>query len=320
VTRKLLIFGNGIGMALDSHHFSLPRALKSVWDADGILTPEQKELICRCIGHDGAPNGEDELDDLHLAVTSCETLKNIGNGEVHWLSEDGKSFPEMTARYIHKVATDLHNYKGELPTEFVNQLVGFVKDTTSHVATLNYDKLLYISFIENDICNGYDGYLVDGMTVNKGFAEENLERRVGRDFGYYLHLHGSPLFIEREEKITKLKRDELTMECDVVGRHIVLTHVKHKPEVIAASNVLSAYWNFLRFAISEVEEVVLFGYSGQDKHLNQLIRPYVKHIPVKVVEWAGAGDFKDRQDYWKDEFGANTQVFHLDNILDFRDW
>lgn len=320
MARKLLIFGNGLGMALDHQHFSLARALESVWDADGVLTPEQKELICRCTDHDGAPEGEHELDLLHLAVTSCETLEKIGGGRVHWLSEEGQRFPVMTARYIHKVATDLHNYEGELPAEFVSQLVEFVKETKSHVATLNYDKLLYSSFIDNDIFNGYGGYLVDGMTVNQGFAEENLERLYDRDFGYYLHLHGSPLFINNGSKITKLSRDKLTLDSDVIGRHVVLTHVKHKPKVIAASDALSAYWNYLRFAISEVNEVVLFGYSGLDKQLNHLIRPYVKHISVKIVEWSGAGDYRERELYWRDEFGNNTRLIQLDNVLEFGDW
>lgn len=318
--RKLLIFGNGLGMALDPQHFSLTRALESVWEIDELLTPEQKQLICRCVNHDGAPEGEHELDLLHLAVTSCESLGKIGGGRVHWLSEEGQKFPVMTARYIHKVATDLHNYDGELPAGFVSPLVDFVKDTKSHVATLNYDKLLYSSLIDNDIFNGYGGYLVDGMTVNQGFSEDNLERLYDRDFGYYLHLHGSPLFVNNGNKITKLSRDKLTINSDFIGRHIVLTHVEHKPKVIAASEALSAYWNYLRFAISEIDEVVLFGYSGLDKHLNYLIRPYTKHILVKVVEWSGTGEFGQRQRYWKNELGEKTKLIHLDNVLEFTDW
>lgn len=318
--RKLLIFGNGLGMAVDHQHFSLARALNSVWERRGGLTTQQKELISRCIDHDGAPEGEHELDLLHVAVTSCETLEKIGGGRVHWLSDEGQQFPVMTARYIHKVATDLHNFDGELPSGFVESLVKFVKKTKSHVATLNYDKLLYNAFIDNDIFNGYSGYLVDGMTVNQGFDEDNLERLYGRDFGYYLHLHGSPLFINKDGRIKKLSRDQLDIDTDRIGRHIVLTHVKHKPKVIAASEALSAYWNYLRFSISEVAEVILIGYSGLDVHLNSLLRPYLKNIRVRVIEWEGAGEQRDRRKYWKNELGKPVDLIRLRDITEFRDW
>ena len=42
-------------------------------------------------------------------------------------------------------------------------VIDFIKNTKSHVATLNYDKLLYDEFIKEEICKGYSGYLVDGF-------------------------------------------------------------------------------------------------------------------------------------------------------------
>ncbi|HEX5055390.1 MAG TPA: hypothetical protein VFX02_02725, partial [Gammaproteobacteria bacterium] len=239
--RKLIIFGNGLGMALNPNHFSLTNALNTIWNLDWILSGEQKELICRCTGGRAAPVGENELDVLHLAVTSCEILRSMGGGRVHWLTPEGLQFPPMVARYIHKVATHLHNYEGQLPEDFIRPLVQFVKDTKSHVATLNYDKLLYTPFIDNDVFSALyrDTFLVDGM-LDQGFQTQHLARQFGNDFGYYLHLHGSPLFIDNGDVIQKLPRDQLTLNTDRVGRHIVLTHVKHKPEIIASSYVLSA--------------------------------------------------------------------------------
>lgn len=139
--RKLIIVGNGLGMALDQAHFSLDVALADIWNREGFLSPEQKGLIERCLGRQGAPNGEHELDQLHRAVTYCKALNQIGVGHEHWLTEDGQNFPDITAQYIHKVATKLHNYGGVLPPDFEASLITFVKDTKSHVATLNYDKL-----------------------------------------------------------------------------------------------------------------------------------------------------------------------------------
>lgn len=319
MVRKLIVFGNGLGMALDPVHFSLQTALEDIWNKDGFLTLEQRKLIERCLGRAGAPQGEHELDTLHQAVTYCKALNRIGGGDVHWLTEDGVNFPEITAKYIHKVATKLHNYNGDLPQEFEDSLVRFIKDTQSHVATLNYDKLLYNSFIDNDIFNGYNGYLVDGM-VGAGFSADTLGRKFARRYGYYLHLHGSPLFVNHGQVITKLSRHQLTVDVDEASEHIVLTHVKHKPSVIAASHALSTYWEYLQFALSESDEVILFGYSGLDKHLNLLLRPYLNTKRIRVVEWSGAGQQDERETYWEAILGHVNEVVRLDKITDFTHW
>ncbi|MDF4456088.1 hypothetical protein P3437_15395 [Vibrio parahaemolyticus] len=319
MAKKLIIFGNGLGMALDPAHFSLTAALEEIWNKENFLTLDQQQLIERCLGRAGAPEGEHELDTLHQAVTYCKALNRIGEGDVHWLTEDGQGFPEITARYIHKVATKLHNYDGDLPKQFEDNLVDFIKETRSHVATLNYDKLLYNSFIDNDIFNGYNGYLVDGM-LDRGFSSDALERKFGRRYGYYLHLHGSPLFVNRNQETSKLSRHQLTVERDEASEHIVLTHVKHKPSVIAASHVLSTYWDYLQFALSEAEEITLFGYSGLDKHLNLLLRPYLTAKPIRVVEWDGAGQQDERDIYWRTTLGHTAEVVRLENITDFTQW
>jgi hypothetical protein len=322
---KLIIVGNGLGMALDPEHFSLDTALADIWAKEGFLSPEQKNLIGRCLGRDGAPKGEHELDQLHLAVTYCKALNQIGvKRQDHWLTTDAQNFPTITAQYIHKVATKLYNYNGKLPPDFEVSLVDFVKKTKSHVATLNYDKLLYNSFINNGVFSGtyQSTCLVDGM-INAGFSSGAMERRYANNYGYYLHLHGSPLFVNRDENVQKLHRDKLTLETSEASEHIVLTHVEHKPSVIAASRVLSTYWDYLRFALSEVEEVILFGYSGRDTHLNNLLRPYCVLKQLRVVEWSGAGDAatRDRDNYWKDKLALENvkkmKVIRLDNITDF---
>lgn len=319
MARKLIVFGNGLGMALDSAHFSLDKALAEVWNRPNFLTEVHKQLVERCLQRPGPPAGEHELDTLHQAVTYCKALSEIGEGNVHWLTEDGKSFPEITATYFHKVATRLHNYDEGLPKRFEESLVNFVRETRTHIATLNYDKLLYNSFIDNDIFGGYDGFLVDGM-LGHGFYPTALERKYGRTFGYYLHLHGSPLFINRDERILKLSRSQLSVERDESSEHIVLTHIKRKPSVIAASEVLSTYWDYLQFALFEAEEIILFGYSGQDTHLNALMRPYLTTKPLRVIEWSGAGEQNVRENHWQTLLGHKVDVIRLNNITDFIDW
>ena len=326
--RKLIIFGNGLGMALDASHFSLDAALRDIWNRPNFLTVDHKELIERCLGRTGAPQGEYELDPLHQAVSHCKALNQIGQGTAHWLTPDGQTFPEITAKYLHKVATKLHNYDAQLlPSPFQEKLIEFIQRTRSHVATLNYDKLLYNSFIDNNVVSGYDGCLVDGM-LSGGFSSDALERLYGKTFGYYLHLHGSPLFVNRGGSVVKLNRSQLTLERDEASQHIVLTHVSHKPSVIAASYVLSTYWEYLQLALSEAEEIILFGYSGDDSHLNYLLRRYLSTTPIHIIEWdrSRGQDQAESDGYWSDKLVQPHQtsrgitVTRLSNITTFVSW
>lgn len=324
--RKTLIFGNGLGMALDPRHFSLTNAMADVW-ADPVALPDvQKQLISQCVGGNGAiPEREDQLDPLHLVISACKTLASINMSQrmdVHWLSQEGQQFPVAVSNYIHKVATRLHLYGGELPPAFLAPLIDFVRTTKSHVATLNYDKLLYGAFLDANLMAGYfDTTLVDGM-VGGGFSSEALERRYGNNYGYYLHLHGSPLFFDHHGLARKRERHELNPFSPEGSDHIVLTHVRHKRSVIGASMVLSAYWNYLNFCLNESEEIIVFGYSGDDLHLNDVIAAYAQSRRVVVVEWSGSGATEQqRRWFWTQKLKTNNlQHWYLPNILAFNQW
>lgn len=183
------------------------------------------------------------MDRLHLAAVSCNFLKEIPrlDQEVNWLSHNGYTFSEVTQKYIYVVATYLGNNSFSLPIQFKTKLLEFIKTTNSHITTLNYDKLLYKSFIRNDITTeGYQGHLVDGI-YRRGFNENNLERYRNNDFGYYLHLYGSPLFYENEDIIFKHRHNNLDINSCYPSKHIVLTHIKHKLSVISSSRIPSTY-------------------------------------------------------------------------------
>jgi hypothetical protein len=323
MARKTLVFGNGLGMALDPVHFSLARALGDVWDHPRHLPRDQKRMVGRCVENNGvAPHGEDQLDTLHVVVAACNMLNKIGDDDVHWLTADGQDFPKAVAKYIHRVASDLHLYDGELPNRFLQPLFDFIRETKSNIATLNYDRLLYGALIDEGLmAGGYRGYLVDGM-VDAGFSEDRLRRRWGNDFGYYLHLHGSPLFYDDRHGVAhKMTRDILTMSSNTISNHIVLTHVSHKRSVIGASEVLSTYWDYLQDCCHEAREIIVFGYSGFDNHLNDVLAAHARTAGVRVIEWRGAGSRQDRERYW--EKILRTEHFDLirkRNILDFTDW
>ncbi|HHG4819718.1 hypothetical protein [Pseudomonas aeruginosa] len=310
-------------MATDPRHFSLRNALADIWLDPGVLSLAHKQLICRCTNRQmgDAPVGEHELEVLHQAVSACSMLNDIGGGAIHWLSEDGARFPGAISRYLHQVAIRLHNYNGNVNNAFLDSLVDFVRLTRSHVATLNYDRLLYSSFIERGVLAGYDGELIDGI-ARGGFHEDRLERLHGRDFGYYLHLHGSPLFMGRGRDVRKLQRHELYQGMEEYGEHLVLNHVKHKVTTISRSYLLSSYWDYLPLCLSEAREIILFGYSGEDLHLNTVLARFARAKPVRVVEWDGTGDFAERQLFWQHALGRQNApaLVQFHNVTNFRDW
>jgi hypothetical protein len=316
--RKTVIFGNGLGMALDSAYFSLDRALGHVWDG-AVLDDPAKNLICQCLRGEDAdrPHGEAELDILHYALSACDFLNAVGGGEFHWLSAEGQNFPVAVRRLFYETAVQFHQYEGALPAPFCDSLSHFLRTTRSHIATLNYDNLIYQPLIERGVLAGYDGALVDGFHRD-GFGVEHMERWFGNNFGYYMHLHGSPLFVNRGRAIVKIRQRELVPETDTVSSHIVLSHVRHKPIIIGASPLLTAYWQYLLQAIGESTEVIMVGYSGLDNHLNDVLRRSAAGVAIRVVEWVGAG--QDREAFWTQQLGRAVTVVPQESILDFAEW
>jgi hypothetical protein len=319
--RKTLIFGNGLGMALDPHFFTLDHAIGEVWGNGDLLDEACKELVCHCLppGNSDRPHGEHDLDILQLALSASDFLAGLGGGQFHWLTDEGQRFPNAIRKFFYQTALRFHLRDCTLPDAFLNDLSEYIQATRSHIATLNYDNLLYQPLIERQVLRGYNGPLVDGF-YNDGFKADNFERKYGRTFGYYLHLHGSPLFVNRGESVLKLKRAKLDLEADTISSHIVLTHVDHKLAVISASELLIAYWQRLLFSLSESEEIILFGYSGGDEHLNSLLKSSSPDKSVRVVEWNGAGSHGDRMEFWTASLSRDVTLVRLDNILNFNSW
>lgn len=334
--RKTLIFGNGLGMALDAQFFQLDRSIRQVWADPDVLSGQEKDLIHRCLASvdKAVPVSEDDLEHLQLALDACITLQSLPRGAEGWLTDQAAGFPTAVRNFLHAVAHGFLSDGYALPADFVRPLVDFIQATKSHVATLNYDCLLYQAMLDGGVLQPTYAKtkLVDGMQDVAGFRSENLERKWGNDFGYYLHLHGSPLYVEDEEsdpsKIYKLQRTSVQQKMSGAGRHIVLTHFKHKPSVIDRSAVLKAYWDTLAEAIQESCEVLLVGCSGLDEHLNRLIKSAAQ-TRIRVVEWSGPDDAPrpriGQEDFWRQRLirtgsPRDLQLIQLPNILTFTDW
>ena len=321
MARSLLIFGNGLGMALNSDYFRLACGLNAAWNATNTFTPEHKRLVASAIpgvSDEQYPESEEQLDRLQMALVASNFLRAFETKDVRWLTDTSRELPTAFRRFVHAVAVYFHESGLHLPLAFMEPLADYIGKTRSHIAVLNYDNLLYDGLKSFNLLRGYQGALIDGFWRSTGFQTSNLERHAGRDsLGWYLHLHGSPLFVGND-KMMGTARDFLDPTAE---SHIVLTHVHHKPSIIDSSHILSEYWRRLNQALDEAEHVILFGYSGEDLHLNEKIISAATGKRVFIVEWAGTGDRAARYHYWATRLkGMRLELNALGNILDFTEW
>lgn len=320
MVRSAIIFGNGLGMAVDSQYFQLAEGLSSAWNATDTFTSDHKRLIaCAIPGVDDVnfPQQEDQLDKMQMALVALNFLKSLEKNNVEWLSGNSRELPTAFRRFVHAVGMYFHASNHALPLNFVDSLSTYLSQTKSHVGVLNYDNLLYDALTGTNLLAGFTkGSLIDGFTAH-GFSPTNLERFYPSRLGWYMHLHGSPLFIGNKKVMGQARAFlEATDEC-----HIVLTHVRHKPSIISSSPILSEYWERLSIALDEAGCVILFGYAGDDVHLNDRIKISAAGKNIHVIEWQGADNQPNRETYWQSRFPAFKIILHRQgNILDFRDW
>ena len=309
-------------MALDPEYFKLGAGLKSVWDTTELFTEAHKKLIQSALPNttdEVYPKSEDELGDLQEAIFASEILQTYEHAGVEWLNQDSRELATAFKKYVHEVGIYFQKSEKKLPEIFTDHLSEFIKDTKSHVGVLNYDNLLYESLIQSKVLSGLDGTLIDGFFGGK-FSPKNLKRHDDKRhrLGWFLNLHGSPLFIDER----KLSSSYIHFLNPNERCHIVLTHVNQKRFLIAASSILSQYWLRLENALKESKRIILFGYSGEDIHLNEIISKYSLENKVFVIEWSGSGSHFERWTYWSSslECPGNVEVIQMDNILDFREW
>nr|DAP68891.1 MAG TPA: protein of unknown function (DUF4917) [Caudoviricetes sp.] len=321
MSRALIIVGNGLGMALDSNYFHLEAALHHAWNNTARFSVEHKRLVMSSLaGTSNAdfPRSEDQLEKLQLAIIASDFLRKFESAVVRWLHDHARDLPGAFKAYIHEVAMYFHNYGGELPDAFCDPLAEFLRASNSHLAVLNYDDLLYNALIQREVLAGYNGALVDGFYRAGGFKAGNLDRLYGSRFGWYMHLHGSPLFIDNQKVMGAAERGAIS-PSDLT--HIVLTHVNHKRAIIESSPILIEYWRRLGLALAESEQVFLFGYSGEDNHLNEGICQRAGDRRINIIEWSGAGPSFARRIFWTRKLpNCNIKIIPFDNILDFNGW
>lgn len=180
--RTVIVVGNGLGMAVDATYFNLEAGLRAGWNSSKQLCEEHKALIKELLppGKEH-PTQEEDLEALQLALFAVETLQGVASRNVGgWLNGEAAKMPQAFKRYIHEVGMYFHKYDLDTTTQkaqfdwFIEKLAVFLKDTKSHIATLNYDNLLYDSLIREGVLDG-SKYLVDGYVPQ--FDSSVLDKR-----------------------------------------------------------------------------------------------------------------------------------------------
>ncbi len=319
MSRCTFIFGNGLGRSIDNDYFQLSSGLSHVWNDREGFTQAQKDLVISAIEGLNAeeyPQSEEQLDKLQVAIVAAGFLRSFETEEVHWLNDHSRDLPVAFRKFIHEVACYFHGSGKELPREFIDPLAQFVRETASHIGVLNYDNLLYDGFVKEGILNGYRDVLNDGFRA-AGFNPDFMNRhRISRQ-AWYMHLHGSPLYIGNK-KLMGGARADLSPSSN---SHIVLTHVRHKPLIISSSNILSEYWQRLGKALGESTRSILVGYSGYDEHLNQLIQSRLRGKKIRIVERTDQETLESRERFWRSRFTkCDVRVTRVENILEFAAW
>ena len=331
MVESLFIFGNGLGRSISNEYFDLSRALEHAWHANDHLTDEQKKLIVACLPQEvieqggEAPQREEQLEELQQILSACDTILRIekqlveDGGEARWLTENGQKFPTAIRKYIHHAACYFLNHNEHLNKKFADSLRSHIETRGAHIATLNYDDLLYEAFVDTPVFRKH--LLRDGF-LRGDFAFDWAEKKYNaKDEGWFLHLHGSPLFVDKNNNPKKVTRANLRGKHGSSSIHLVLTSVKFKRAIIQNSTILKSYWEKMRTIIPTSSNIILLGYGGEDIHLNELLRLMAPNGSIRVVEYKGENDQAKRETYWQENLGElNVEVTLLDNIQDFRDW
>ena len=352
MTESLFIFGNGLGRSIDNDAYQLNTAMQAVWDkGDNGLSDMQKEIILKALALEGddigvGPQEESQIKTIQEVIFACELLQKIEDVRLPFatdetrntlaaLTKEARELPDALRTYVRQVASQFVDTDNHLTGDFCTPLFDFVYDANNiaHIATTNYDELLYTAYGQQE--GRDDKYkLIDGFhnTVEKELVFDPVKSQENyingrRRRGWYLHLHGSPLYVDNGSQVRKLRLSDFRVADYTCPGHIVLTHHAFKRRIIEESHILNAYWNIFCEKLFKSTNIILFGMSGDDVHINKAIRDYAREDAIiRIVDWTGESDNErdKKEDLWKGKLGENRfkteNLILLPNVQDFTDW
>ncbi|MEG3660532.1 hypothetical protein [Celeribacter halophilus] len=212
MSRKLIVVGNGLGMAIAPKQFGLKPVMQRVW-REGLEEDERKLLAkhFRDIDEDNGPSEERHLMVAQVAVIMPEMVEETPSSHAkslkRWFTapEELDEIKEALNNYCYAIAKRLFecvrsndmffppNIQWDVCQAYTS-LSRLMGDSSGapHITTLNYDGFLYTGQLFEHYT---DGFLKNGG--NLPVWQNKFAQRKPR----YLHLHGSPLFWEAEGHI-----------------------------------------------------------------------------------------------------------------------
>lgn len=326
-----ILIGNGLGMAVDPNHFRIDAGLNHAWTN---LPLEQQDRIKNLITDKSDLNSEEQLDKHYAVIQACLMLNKIeSHSNLEWLHPNAKQFPENFRSFIADTAWYFFDYvctdavKSSQLDKFIENLKTYISKNNTHLATLNYDGLIYDRIVNSEIMNLSGGRLIDGFHVRQGgFHPSHLS---GDNRNYYLHLHGSPLFYSDFEKDIVNKDSYKTYannkaNIDYLREHLILCKTSLKLSRISNSPLLNSYWDFFKSSLLQSQRIILIGYSGNDLHVNAEIANARGGREIFVVEYSDqAMGKREREIDWGAKLQVGNNYFNdgnliwLDSILDY---
>ena len=317
------LIGNGINRAVCNESFKLEKGMEKAWGK--VTDDDLRTIIHDTLENEIPPKTEEQLEEIQAQIFTIisiqKDLESLHKTIQKKLELPIEKFKKNYFSYLFDMASYFYNlsFSSELKKEkfqkFSTKFSEFIKNHNhAHVATLNYDCMLYGEFLDNDILrDDYNQtYLVDGFWKN-GFQEEHLELKYGHNFGWYLHLHGSPLYYTDGNIIKKSQRNDELKDNIEKRNHIILCSPKQKPELIKHSYLLREYFTFFKRAIQQSEHIIIIGYGGKDEHINKVIKEYANpQTNITIVERTQG----ESDEYWKNIF-PKSQIERHASILDF---
>lgn len=327
--------GNGIGMALNitdednQNIFSLEYAMKQAYQ-NSQNKSELKTVITNIAG-ECPPKDEDELRHLQRWLWSIE--KEIINDEnnkslikeyffdiAHWFSDiyfdkENKVLKSSSQKTINESSSnDFSSFIKYLSKRIIESSENKEK---IHIATSNYDKLLYSGFYAQEIFNkkGTKYLLCDAPKI------------APIDGPWFLHLHGTLLFNTNEDGIPSKSDIFKDLKKNWNKReHFILTDRNFKHSKILESPILKKYWEIFKDRVlKETSKLIIIGYGGNDPHINDAIRNSAVR-EIHVLEYDKKGFKKAvRTQFWESKFKnsksdtKNITVTLKSNILKISD-
>lgn len=344
---KVLVFiANGVGRAVDSELLTLSsgieKGLKSLNNTEKDIIKEfislytkddiSAENITNVIN-----NEENEILAYINMVSMLTRMIKTGKGKLkeRFVSQQFGDLANTINKFIYNVADSYNTEKikrnGIYPENFegfAQSLGGFIYKNKAHLATTNYDDLLYRYFLDVQIKTGENTeafimnpskntILSDGFTKTNSGIQFDFSNHDLNSTSWYMHLHGSSRFHSKFGSGNVFKSYKKYDSNHVP--HIILNHFNLKEFEINLNPILHRYFDLFGKALAKINALYIIGYGGYDKHINNIVMNANDKCKIIIIERAQQD--MNKNDLWRDLKSSNLDITlenSFENILDYR--